>query len=253
LRDRVADIGEGAFEGAKKGNIFGVGGCGSGEICLLLNAIALTPMAIGAVAGGVYGALHRQTYSDPSQHEHPSRVMYEAVQDSIDALGLPEKLRDKIWERLQGYQEYQFSLVPQLPLDPLQATDEYGKRTEWARYWPLRDRGIQTVFKVRIPFIEFHGSDIDQPYELHIPVETTMFKTNDRSCVRQRIWEYKGGSHSVAEWNKDGARLFILELEKFVNAVAVRVSPAFFGKESDLSPEEPVIVIPKSETLACLG
>lgn len=255
LRDRFVDIGNGALDGGAKANIFGsiASHCYRGEACLFVHAAALTPVAIGAIAGGVYGALHRQTYSGPPQLEHPSRATYEAVEDSIDALGLPDKLRDKIWEQVQGYQLHKFYLVSKLPLNPLQGIDEYGRRTEWARYWPLRDKGIQTVLKVRIPFVEFHGSDIDHPYELRIPVETTLFKTNDRSCVRQRIWEYRGASHSLIEWNKDEAQLFVLELERFIDAVAKRVSPTFFSKESDSYPKEASIVIPQSESHTCLG
>src|SRR5262249_1585641 len=148
---------------------------------------------------------NRETYSDAPDQVPPNKAAYQPVQKAIDDLSLPAKLRDRLWDRIEAYPHYRFELVRQLPADPRQRTD-LGPRTEWARYWPLRDHGIQTVLKVRIPFVEFRGSRFDQPYQLVIPVETTWFQTATRACVRQILWEYQGDRHYVDEWNAHGAQ-----------------------------------------------
>lgn len=254
VRDRVVDTGEGAWEGVRKGFFWGdIGPC-SRYSCLLNASLSVVGMTVGGIAGGVDGIIHRKTYSGPPPVDSPEKSAYQAVQGSIDALGLPEKLRDKVWERIQKYTAYKFDLVSQLPADPLKTLDEYGLRGNGgARYWPLRDRGIRTVLKFRIPFIEFHGSGSDGPYRLVIPVETTLFNTEDRSCIRQMIWEYQGGRYRVAEWNAGGAKLFVEDLDRFFDLVSKRVTPTFFGKETDIFPEERNAVIPKSETPVCVG
>lgn len=264
-RDRLVDIGEGALKGGLTGLIIAspLGRCHR-ESCLLKLTLATASMTVGVIAGGIDGALNRKTYSDPPEEDHPDKAAYQAVQESIDDLGLPAKLRDKIWEKVHEYPGYKFDLVPKLPSYPQQATEEthgylvepavtqvYG--TKWSQYWPLRDMGIRTLFKINIPFVEFRGSGLDQPYQLIVPVETTLFNTSDLSCVRQRLWEYRGGSHSVAEWNENEAKLFREELDRFFDLVAKRVTSTFFGKESDLTLEERTDVIPKMESLDCVG
>lgn len=245
LGDRMTDTGEGAWDGLKKGFEWGnIGPC-SRYSCLLNVALSTVGMTVGGIAGGIEGAAHRKTYSGSPLPKSPDKSTIQAVQISIDTLGLPEKLRDKVWEKAQGYQAYNFQLVRQLLESGQKNSEELKVR--------LRDNGIQTIFKIRIPLIEFRGPSEDESYRLYIPVETTVFNMKSMSCVRYRTWEYEGKSHRVAEWNKEGAKVFVEELDEFYDLVARRVTSTYFGEDNSFGSDDLKAVAPKIESQRCLG
>lgn len=210
-------------------------------------------MTGGAIVGGVVGAIDRKTYSYPPLMELPERAVIQAVQESIDAVGLPERLRDHVWERAQTYRAYHFEKLSELLADPLKTQGEYRDRGIGVRYWPLRDQGIQTLLKVRIPLIEFRGSDPEDSFQLFVHVETTLLRTDDQVCIRHRTWEFEGGSHRIDEWRKNDAKLLIDELDRGLPLIAQRVTQVFFEQPSVFSFGASTPVTPKSESLVCEG
>lgn len=258
MQDRLNDAGQGAINGVKAafpglGKVSCSSGGSSGTRCLgsMLVALAIVPGA--GVIGGVVGAINRETYTNPSLMDLPDRAVIQAVQESIDAVGLPGRLRDHIQEKAQMYRSYQFERISELPADPPKVKEEDRNREEGARYWPLRDKGIQTLLKIRIPLIEFRGPNPEDVFRLVVHVETTLLSTNDQACIRHRTWEYQGGSHLIAEWNKDGAKLLVDELDQGLPLIAQQVIARLFDQPSVLSFRTATAVIPKSETLACRG
>lgn len=209
-------------------------------------------MTGGAIAGGVVGALNRETYSNPPLMDLPERSVIHAVQQSIDAFGFPDRLRDHVWEKALSYQTYHFELVPHLPTVP-QKTREESPRDNGALYWLLRDKGIQTLLKVRIPLIEFRGADPEDSFRLFVHVETTLLRTDNQVCLRHRTWEFEGGSHRIDEWRNNDAKLLIDELDRGLPLIAKRVTQAFFEQPSLFSFGASGAVNPKSESLACEG
>lgn len=226
--------------------------CHSQE-CLVAVPLVLTVMVVRGAAGGVIGAINRETYSNPPLMELPEGAVIRVVQESIDAVGLPDRLRDHVWGKAQMYKAYQFERVSELPADPLKMQGEDRNREKGARYWPLRDKGIQTLLKIRIPLIEFRGPNPEDVFRLVVHVDTTLLSTDDQSCIRHRTWEYQGGSHLIAEWSKDGATLLVDELDRGLPLIAQQVIATFFQQPSLFSLEAPTAVIPKSESLDCLG
>lgn len=210
-------------------------------------------MTGGAIAGGVVGAVDRKTYSSHPLMDLPERAVIQAVQQSIDAFGLPGKLRDQVWERAQAYPVYQFEKLSHLPVDPLKTQGEHHDKEKGARYLPLRDQGIQTLLKVRIPLIEFRGADPEDSFQLFVHVETTLQSTTDQSCIRHRTWEYQGGSHRIDEWRENDAKLLIDELDRGLPLIAQRVTSTLFEQPSLFSFGASRVVIPTSESLACPG
>jgi hypothetical protein len=266
MHDRLSDAGLGAINGIIRGaNSFPVGdrpecfnpGTPSNAGCLggLLLAILGkgVSMTAGGIAGGVLGVLNRRTYFDPPLMELPERAIVQAVQESIDAVGLPGRLRDHVQEKAQTYPGYHFERLSGLPADPANLPSEYNNSVKGARYWPLRDKGIQTLLKVRIPLIEFRGSDPEDSFRLFVHLETTLLSTTDQYCIRHRTWEYRGESHSLAEWRKDDAKLLIDELDRGLPLIAQRVTSTLFEQPSLFSFGASRVVIPTSESLACRG
>jgi hypothetical protein len=103
----------------------------------------------------------------------------------------------------------------------------YGKR-EGTQYQLLYDKGIATLLKMKIPLIEFRGSDPDGPYQLLVHVETTLLHTDNGSYIRHNTLVYRGGSLRVTEWNKDGAKLLIDGLNQGFRLIAQRVAREIF-------------------------
>lgn len=260
MQDRLTDAGQGALGGVDKAIIFaeretqGVRGgkCHSGA-CILL-AVAVYPVAaiVGWTAGGVVGAFNRETYSNPPLMDLPEWAVIQAVQRSIDEVGLPTRLRDQVWERVQGYQTYHFELVPKLPSDRQKPREE-SNRDNGARYWPLRDQGIQTLLKVRIPLIEFRGSDPEDSFRLFVHIETTLLRTDDQACIRHRTWKFEGESHRLDEWRENDAKLLIDELHRGLPLIAQRMTQAFFERPSWFSFGVSTPVTLNSESLTCRG
>ena len=254
MQDRLTDAGQGAVQQVKLvvqefKELKGIK-CRNQD-CLLAVPFYLAVMVVRGAAGGVVGALDRKTYSDPPLMELPERDVIRTVQESIDRLGLPEKLRDEVWEMAQVYPVYHFERLSHLSAAPAKTQDEQTNRANGARYWELRDKGIQTLFTVRIPLIEFRGSSPDDSFQLFVHAETTLLSMNDQSCIRHQTWEYQGRSHRLAEWNQDDAKLFVDELDRGLDLLAQRVTPAFFEKPSNISSEALKTVITKPQSLAC--
>lgn len=263
MQDRLNDAGQGAIDGAKRvyrdpiGTLSCRNSSAPGTACLvtvigvvLLKGVVMTG---GAIVGGVVGAIDRKTYSNPPLMELPERAVIRAVQESIDAVGLPERLRDQVWERAQTYQAYHFERLTELQADPPKTQGEYHNREKGARYWPLRDKGIQTLLKVRIQLIEFHGSTPEDSFRLFVHVETTLLSTTDQSCLRHRIWEFEGGSHRIDEWRDNDATLLINELDRGLPLIAQQVTASFFEQPSLFSFSAPGPVTLKSDSLDCRG
>lgn len=99
-------------------------------------------MTGGALTGGVIRAIDGKTYSNPPLMWLPERAGIRAVQESIDAVGLPERLRDQVWVRARTFPAYHFERLSELPANPVKTQGQYHNREKGARYWPLRDRGI---------------------------------------------------------------------------------------------------------------
>jgi len=209
-------------------------------------------MTGGGIVGGVVGAIDRETYSNPPLMELPERAAIQAVQESIDTVDLPERLRDQVWEQAQSYQSYRFKLVPGSPSDTQKLQSESTKDKD-VLYWLLGDKGIQTLLKVRIPLIEFRGADPEDSFRLFVHAETTLLRTDDQVCIRHRTWEFEGGSHRIDEWRNNDAKLLIDELDRGLPLIAKRVTQAFFEQPSLFSFGASGAVNPKSESLACEG
>jgi hypothetical protein len=266
MRDRLNDAGQGAIDAAKwvddRSPINPRPVCRTprSKLCFdeTIASVLLTVLfkgvlvTGGGIVGGVVGAIDRKTYSTPPLMELPESAVIQAVQESTTAVGLPERLRDQVWERVRSYQTYHFELVPELPSD-IQELHGESTKDKGSRYWPLRDQGIQTLLKVRIPLIEFRGSDPEDSFRLFVHVETTLLRTDDQACLRHRTWEFEGGSHRIDEWRENDAKLLVDELDRGIPLIAQRVTQSFFEHPSLFSFGASMLVTLKSESLACPG
>jgi len=227
MLDNLHDSGQRDWEGDKQVKPFeerkGVK-CHN-EKCLL--AVPLYILAAQIEKGGASGnskAIDTKIYSNSLLMGLMQKSAIQVVQESINSDGTAERLRDEIWRAVQRHSTYQFELVKRLP-DEL--PDMYGKRNE-AHYQLLHDQGIATLLKIKIPLIEFRGSEPDGPYQLFVHVAMTLLQTKSGASIRRNTLVYRGGSLRVTEWNKDGAKLLIDGVSQGTSLIARRVTEALF-------------------------
>lgn len=177
--------------------------------------------------GGDTGVTDRKIFSNTLFMGLMEQSAIRVIQDSVDTVGLSERLRDEVWARVQKHTAYSFKVIKRLPDNPSEALEKHNE-SGGAQYRLLHDSGIPTLLKMRIRLIEFRGSEPDQPYRLRVHVEATLLHTDDSSYIRRDTWVYQGGSLRAAEWNKDGAKLLLDELDRGLPLVAQRVTETLF-------------------------
>jgi hypothetical protein len=248
--DRIAATGKGAYEGGKKGFLIGATALACrGDSCVLNAALSLTGMTIGTVAGAINGAVEGPEHFTEAQRENYDALA--EVQTAIEAIGLQGTLRDRLWKRLNEHSG-NFVLVRELPDEHRGADSQYPFRRESEKYWPLRDQGISTILRVKIPFILFRGSHPSGPYTLTMPVETMFFRSTDRTCIRQTQWEYRGTTHLVDEWRANDAQLFSAELDKVLDLFVEELTSAYFSYPLTTADTD-TRIIAISESDSCRG
>lgn len=249
-REVIQDIADGAYDRGKAGLSLGKFPCARYS-CLLNAAIGLTGMTVGAITGGIEGGVQGQPYTEVPADSDTAKASRQALQESIDSLGLPDKLRDTILEKTQNYGDHKIQLVQWLPPVPRTINDGYNYRLEKARYWPLKEQGIQSLLKVRIRSIAFRRDGPEQPFTILIAFESALLQTTTDVCLRNRNWEYRGAQHTVAEWGNNEAVVFRSELDKFVQTSANHITRSFFDKSFTATQENTnpaVIQVAESRT-----
>jgi hypothetical protein len=195
--------------------------------CLLAVPFYLGGLMLQQHVGGDTGVIDRTIFSNTLLMGLMEKSAIQVVQESIDAVGLSERLRDEVWARVQKHTAYSFQLIRRLPDNPREALEKHDE-SRGAQYRLLHDQGIPTLLKLRIRLIEFRGSEPDQPYRLRAHVETILLHTDDGSYIRHNTWVYQGGSLRAAEWNKNDAKLLVDELDRCLPLVAQRVTETLF-------------------------
>lgn len=229
IQDRLHEAGQRDLEREKQGKLYE----GSNNLrchnqgCLLAVPFYLAGLMIQRGVGGDAEDIDRKTFTNTLFMGVMEKSAVQVVQDSVDAAAFSEKLRDEVWARVQKHTAYGFKLIKRSPDYPLEDLAERGINGG-AQYRFHYDNGIRTLLKMRIRLIEFRGSDPDQPYRLRVHVEATLLHTDDGSYIRHDTWVYQGGSIRVAEWNKDGAKLLIDELDRGLPLIAQRVTETLF-------------------------
>ena len=229
MQDRLHETGQGDSEREKQGKLyedFKDLKCRN-QGCLLAVPFYLTGLMIQGRVGGDTGVTDRKIFSNTLFMGLLEQSAIQVVQDSVDAAVFSERLRDEVWARVQKHTAYGFKLIKRSPDNPSEALAEHGINGG-AQYRFLYDDGIPTLLKLRIRLIEFRGSEPDQPYRLRVHVEATLLHTDDSSYIRRDTWVYQGGSLRAAEWNKDGAKLLIDELDRGLPLIARRVTETLF-------------------------
>lgn len=197
---------DGAVRGAGRGfltgasvplRIFaeGMSGC-QGEECGYLAigvlAVAAASGSIGAIVGGVHGAIQAIPAGEARRIEKATR--------ELSILRIQETMRDRILEDAGNRAGCGLVFLPEAAPPSVDCVVDY-------RF--LAERGIASVLEVSVLSVGFKGEQwgSDPPLSVLLSVRVRRYRTGDGRMVEEQELGYRGEKRKFAEWMADGAAL----------------------------------------------
>ena len=197
---------DGAVRGAGRGfmtgasaplRIFaeGMSGC-HGEVCGYLAvgvlAVAAASGSIGAVVGGVHGAIKAIPAGEAREIEEATR--------ELATLRIQETMLDRILGDAEDRAGCRFVVLPDPAPPSMDCVVDY-------RF--LAERGIASILEVSILSVGFKGEDwgSDPPLSVFLSVRVRRYLTGDGRMLEEKEFGYQGRQRKFAEWMANGAAL----------------------------------------------
>jgi hypothetical protein len=165
-------------------------GCGYAAIGIL--AVAAASGSIGAVVGGVHGAIKAIPADEARKIENATR--------ELATLRIQETMRDRILEEAEDRAECRFVSVPDAAPPSSDCVVDY-------RF--LAERGIASVLEVSVLSVGFNGEDwgSNPPLSVFLSVRVRRYRTEDGRMLEEKELGYQGARRKFVEWMADGAAL----------------------------------------------
>ena len=197
---------DGAVRGAGRGfltgasvplRIFaeGMSGC-QGEACGYLAvgvlAVAAASGSIGAVVGGVHGAIKAIPADEARKIENATR--------ELETLKIQETMRDRILMDAKNCAGCRFVFLPDAAPPSVDCVVDYNF---------LAERGIASVLEVSVLSVGFKGDQwgSDPPLSVFLSVRVRRYRTGDGRMLEEKGLGYQSTKRKFAEWMADGAAL----------------------------------------------
>jgi len=197
---------DGAVRGAGRGfltgasvplRIFagGMSGC-QGEACGYLAigvlAVAAASGSIGAVVGGVHGAIQAIPADEARKIENATR--------ELATLRIQETMRDRILEDAEDRAECRFVYLPDAAPPSNDCVVDY-------RF--LAEQGIASVLEVSVLSVGFRGEHwgSDPPLSVFLSVRVRRYRAGDGRMLEEKELGYQGTQRKFPEWMANGAAL----------------------------------------------
>jgi hypothetical protein len=197
---------DGAVRGAGRGfltgasvplRIFagGMSGC-QGEACgyaaIGILAVAAASGSIGAVVGGVHGAIKAIPADEARKIENATR--------ELGTLKIQETMRDRILADAEDSADCRFVYLHDAAPPSNDCVVDY-------RF--LAERGIVSVLEVSVVSVGFKGEDwgSDPPLSVFLSVRVRRYRTGDGQMLAEEEFEFQGTHRKFVEWMADGGAL----------------------------------------------
>ena len=204
-------MGKGALGPLEAGH--GCNGDNTGLCGLLIIALSITAGTIGALAGGVAGAI---------QAEPSKKVAFdeEVITTVIASLKMQEALCDRV---VQVAQCETCDRIVRVPVQGPAAREEKGS------YASLAAEGIDTVLEIAIPRFALSGEwDINPSLQFQMDSHILLVRTSDDKKLYDSSIEYRGSSMTFSEWADNNAQAFFQELDKAYQSLANKIDAEVF-------------------------
>jgi len=84
---------------------------------------------------------------------------------------------------------------------------------------------VDTVLEIESPRVSLTANDATDwrpDLRLRVAVDATLVRASDREVLARWTWVHQGQTARLGDWSRDDARLFRMELERAIRAVAVQ-------------------------------
>lgn len=182
-------------------------------VLLLELALVVASTTVGALVGGVYGAVAAE---DAETVQEAEAVLTQA----LDNLGMQEALRGHVLEEARKQTPYPFVLLK-----------DQGPVTsgEAINYRPLATQGIDTVLELRMESIGLDGEwAVDPPLAILMDVRTRLIRLEDGVLLYHYTFPYRSGVHLFTKWAAHDAQLFREGLDSGYQTLAREVVEELF-------------------------
>lgn len=202
---------EGATDGAKVGaptpiviSFEAMQGCGD-PYCLLLPFAGLALAPVGAVVGGVGGAITADSAEKINDHEV-------RIKDALAKLRIQENMRDQFLSRLAELRMFPFTI-----------RHEAGPATEGEKpdYRQFKSSGINSVNEIDVKKLTLAGRGKVRPdLYVQLEVQVRLISTADNTEIYCKVFTCSSKDDKFEAWAAQDAKKFREEIEACYNDVA---------------------------------
>jgi hypothetical protein len=189
----------------------GMQGCGTkecGYMAIGFLAVATATGAVGAVFGGVQGAIEAMPFRE-------ARRMEEAT-EGLANLRIQETLADRVLEEAKEIEACRYVNLPDATWSAPE--DEVDYRT-------YTGKGIDSILEIGVISIGFKGTQwgSDPPLTVILAVRVRRYRGSDGKLLKVVNLFHEGDERKFAEWMEDGAALAEEEFERGYRELAGRI------------------------------
>jgi hypothetical protein len=202
----------------------GLGGVGVGLLMplymgpigiLLYPVIAPFTVAIGAVGGGVVGAVEGAAKGMSASRLDP---LHPAIERAVRQQKMPDAVAQSVMQQGAAFPHYEFTYVADA--GPASATD----RPDYQR---LKAEGFDSVLELGVASVGFEASKGEPPsavFEMKLNVRVVPLNGHGSAFVREL--QHRGHWRGVPEWAADDGKLLEEEFNQSYGALALELCTA---------------------------
>jgi hypothetical protein len=202
-------------EGAKAGAIIpvqiaggllpGTNACSTSEFCLLVwaSAFALTP--VGAIVGGMEGAISADSAQMVNMREAK-------INQSLIDMRMNEHMRDQFFSRLADLQTFPAKILPVVGPE---------KDNQNPDYRSMKPNGIDTVSEITVQMLELNGLGVVRPnLNVYLLVQVRLISTVDNKELLSKSYTCLSKKYTFEEWAEHDAHKFQEEIGRCYDLIA---------------------------------
>ncbi len=192
----------------------GMQGCGTkecGYLAIGFLAVATATGAVGAVVGGVHGAIEAMPFRE-------ARRMEEAT-EGLANLRIQETLADRVLESATEIEACRYVILPDATWSAPEGEVDYRSCT---------GKGFDSILEIGVISIGFKGTQwgSDPPLTVFLAVRVRRYRGSDGTLLGVVNLFHEGNERKFAEWMADGAALAEEEFERGYTEIAGRIVAA---------------------------
>ncbi|HEY6280524.1 MAG TPA: hypothetical protein VIW72_01850 [Burkholderiales bacterium] len=225
LEDITSGKGTGALKGAGKGaltgaNLFSGGGsCSGGSICGVVALLQLLLMAAGATVGAIVGGVSGALEAEPAEKVEDTKAKAQAV---FAELKFQESMREHVVKYAR--EEVAITVVAFAETGPTSPDEQFN-------YQALASQKVDKILEVSVLSVGTEGGGFlepDPPLSLVIRARARLVRVKDGQALTVLDYAFRSKAHKLSEWADNNLQRFNAALERGYQQIAEEVVDEMF-------------------------